>query len=77
MCGIALTLISADVDIKYIGGADPEMVFLDNGEETEVRSIAPKNIGENTLSKFSWHNIFMNFVINLKIMKILFTNWRS
>jgi len=27
----------ADVDIKYIGGADPEMVFLDNGEEVEVR----------------------------------------
>ena len=26
------------MDIKYIGGADPEMVFLANGEETEVRS---------------------------------------
>ena len=25
-------------------------------------------------SKFSWHNIFVNFVINLKIMTILFTN---
>ena len=24
------------MDIKYIGGADPEMVFLDNGEEVEV-----------------------------------------
>ena len=27
------------MDIKYIGGADPEMVFLDNGEETERVSV--------------------------------------
>ena len=25
-------------------------------------------------SKFLWHNIFMNFVVNFEIMKILFTN---
>ena len=26
-------------------------------------------------SKFLWHNIFMNFVINLNITKILFTKF--
>ena len=32
-------LLSPDVDIKYVGGADPEMVFLDvDGGETEVIS---------------------------------------
>ena len=28
-------------------------------------------------SKFSWHNIFVNFVINLEITKILFTKFKN
>jgi hypothetical protein len=33
----SLTLLSSpDLEVKYIGGIDPRMLFLENGEETEV-----------------------------------------
>ena len=35
-----------------------------------------KTIDLRYSSKFSWHNIFMNFVINLEITKILFTKFK-
>ena len=36
-CGSLTLPLSPDVDIKYIGGADPEMVFLDKDyNEVEV-----------------------------------------
>lgn len=38
---LTVYLSSPDVDIKYIGGADPEMVLLDNEyNEIEVKLVA-------------------------------------
>ena len=38
MCLNFVFCVSPDVDIQYIGGADPEMVFLDKDyNEVEVR----------------------------------------
>jgi hypothetical protein len=35
---ISLTVLpSQDLEVKYIGGIDPRMLFLQDGKETEVR----------------------------------------
>ncbi|CAB4027959.1 Hypothetical predicted protein [Paramuricea clavata] len=35
--------LSPDLEVKYIGGLDPRMLFLENGEETERVALAEKS----------------------------------
>ena len=65
-----MTLLPSDnVDIKYIGGADPEMLFLDEvGNEVEVRICVCMFVCCVTILYVCYAFVYTYFIIDSKCL---------